>query len=112
MSELLGGASGLAAKAPKGSIQEKAYQFLLQQVTVRTQEGPGSCSACFDVQSAPSEFNQANGSNTAGADDSVPDLACSASIRSRLLLLLHCTGGCGGGLPLTGATAPAKCVSQ
>eukprot|EP00775_Hariotina_reticulata_P005590 gene5590-5828_t len=32
MAELLGGASGLAAKAPKGSIQEKAYQFLLQQV--------------------------------------------------------------------------------
>jgi hypothetical protein len=35
MSRTLGGADGLAAKAPKGSIQEKAYSFLASKVEVR-----------------------------------------------------------------------------
>lgn len=38
MSKLLSGADGLAAKAPKGSIQEKAYNFLLSKVEVRSKE--------------------------------------------------------------------------
>ncbi|WIA11373.1 hypothetical protein OEZ85_011494 [Tetradesmus obliquus] len=32
MADLIGGPSGLAAKAPKGSIQAKAYQYLLSKV--------------------------------------------------------------------------------
>lgn len=35
MADLIGGPSGLAAKAPKGSIQAKAYQYLLSKVKVR-----------------------------------------------------------------------------
>jgi hypothetical protein len=34
MADLIGGPSGLAAKAPKGSIQAKAYQYLLSKVKV------------------------------------------------------------------------------
>jgi hypothetical protein len=34
MAKLLSGADSLAAKAPKGSIQEKAYNFLLSKVEV------------------------------------------------------------------------------
>lgn len=35
MAELLGGPAGLASKAPKDSIQAKAYQYLLSKVQVR-----------------------------------------------------------------------------
>jgi hypothetical protein len=35
MEKLLGGADGLAARAPKGSIQAKAYSFLSSKVKVR-----------------------------------------------------------------------------
>jgi hypothetical protein len=34
MERLLGGADGLAARAPKGSIQEKAYSYLMAKVKV------------------------------------------------------------------------------
>lgn len=35
MEKLLGGADGLAARAPRGSIQAKAYSFLSSKVKVR-----------------------------------------------------------------------------
>lgn len=37
MEKLLSGADGLAARAPKGSIQAKAYNFLLSKVKVSTE---------------------------------------------------------------------------
>lgn len=37
MERLLSGADGLVARAPKGSIQAKAYNFLLSKVKVCTE---------------------------------------------------------------------------